>query len=811
MGTLTSDPIHFDYLKGHGSTFTVDIPACTAGQTVAIYIGGGAIPASINLTDSAGTPFERKTPDYTAGDFDNSIWDVTAVGGETAVFVDLGSGDGNESGTIYPLAPGLTFVGGSHNGSGADTPGLAGDFQLRPDAVTLADAKGLLIAGFTAESSAPYGPGNRWRSLGPYGRIYGEGGNQPGNGGGDLVWMSGLMDVDNTHSFPEQGAAGTYQATSIWLGAGHTFCASALYSDTSGVLTNPPVNRIVQENSLPGTHEGNWYLTTATDATICGFTDKPSYQPGDEVQFFVDSSDADFRLEIYRTGYYNYEAFSAKNQTGAQGGYITGTPTVQPTPNVDATTGATDCTNWTSNASWTIPEDACSGQYYVLARRTDDTTKVSVIQFIVSGDVTNKVAVCLPDFTREAYNPWGAAGDHGIRGTGVWSGKNLYQDGGDGAAANILHRSYAVNRFRPNGILDSQSSTSYTDTELGTVAFMEAQGYDLVYVSNWDLDADPTILTRARTVVILGHHEYLSTNALQALQNARDAGKNIMSQGANNAGWRVRFDSSDTARNTIICYKESETEDQGPNVDLPGDGFDPGDTDGSPQWTGTWRDARTLSNGKSNPDVRPDNALFGQYFIASGPVQLSVTVPAASKDKPIWRNSPDIQALATGGTYTTPVHTLGFEVDYPSGDMSQPLNLVNLNPYPGSFPDGTDAAGSTYDTPTGDITCGFTLYLAQSRALVFHTGVWRGWWGISRWQGGAFSGNVVDVNWQNAFLSVMHDLGEVPTTLTAMQPDVDTALTDPATGSPGSGVTPVARAYGLKVPVSTAALLLFLT
>jgi hypothetical protein len=790
----------YDHVKGAGATFDITITATAAGETVALYIAGGAVPSNIHLTNASGATFTRRSPSYSSGAQDNSIWDATATGGETVIHVVL-SGDDNVSGEWYELGTTLTFVAGSHNGSGA-TADAASDNQIRPDASTITGA-GLLIAGFSASSDTAYGTGNRWRQLGPAGHIYGEGGNQPSNGGVNLVWMSGLADIDADHAWPQQGDAGDYAATSVWLGASTCFAAQALYADSSGASTVPAVSDTVRENSLPGTLHSHWFVSTGTNATIAGYTDKPSYQAGDTVEFMVDSTGHDFQVEIYRIGDYAFDTFGARNQLGCQGGYLTGSVVTQPAPLVDSTLGCTSC-EWTSAASWTIPDDAVSGQYYGLLRRTDDTSQVSSFDFIVSADPAGRIAVCLPDMTRRAYNPWGATTDHGPRGVGgTWTGRSLYQAGSDAALPDITHRAYAVSTQCPSGIQESQASTYFADAEQGTIQFMEAQGYDLCYLSNWDLDADPTILTRSTLVVMLGHHEYWTMAVYDSFTAARDAGVSMMIQSSNTALWRVRFDPADTDRETMICYKDSTTADAGHNASLPGTGYDPGG------YTGTWRDTRQIGGGVNNPNIRSEDALTGQLFIASGPVQTTLTVPAASKTLPIWRNSADIQALTSGTHYTTVVNALGYEADYPSGGPNQPANLVNLNPYAASFVTGSNAAGSLYDGHIGPITLGFTLYRADSGALIFNAGTWRGWWGASRWQGDSF-GATIDLNWANALLALLFDLGAVPHAVREMEPGIDTPLTNPATGAPTGGRSGVARAYGLKVP-ATAGFLAFFT
>lgn len=795
MAELLQD-VPISHLATDPLTGSITLPTpAQAGSTLIILGGGGNVISS--------TGFAKRTG--TGGNQEADILDRPATAGETVIALEW-NGAENWLGRIREYGPGLEFVAASNAGTGTGLATSADvDNQISAPAVT-ASGPGLLISvhlqttGADTTITNPFGRGIRWHQSGPAAAAL-DAALQPGIATKtNMICRFAHADVDVEGSYPAQLPAGDYAATSVWLataGSNNAFVCQALYADTSGTPTVVWPNETVRENSLPGTLQTNWFLPTGTNPTIAGFTDRPSYQPGDTVQFFVDSTSFPFRVEIYRLGYYGFETFTARNVLGNQAGYLVGTVLAQADPVVDPVLGSTSCP-WTANATWTIPQDAASGQYYYLLRRTDDTAQVASGDFIVTGDPIGRIVVCLPDMTRHAYNVWGHTSDHGPRGVGgAWTGKSLYQDGADADIPDITHRAYAVDRRRPQGIQESQASTYLTDSEQGVITFLEAQGYDLCYLSNWDLDADPTILTRASMVIVLGHHEYWTTGVYDAFEAAQAAGVSMLIDSSNTALWHVRFAADDVDRATIICYKESATADEGPNPDLPGDGFDP---DG---YTGTWRDTRQVIGGVNNPDIRSEDALTGQLFVASGPVQDTLSVPAASKSLPIWRNSPDIQSLADGQEYVTAVNELGFECDYPSGGPHQPTNLVNLNPYQKSFTTGANPAGSTYDQHVGPITLGFTLHrVPASGALVFNTGNWRGLLGVSRWQGGAFSGHVVDLNMQNAVLAVLYDLGARPVTLTEMQPGVDTPLTDPAIGAPTGGRADIARAYGLSVPAT---------
>lgn len=779
------------------TTFTVTLSqAATAGSTLILLAFGGAT-ATAKITNSSGAAFNVRTS-LVSGQ-GASIHDFTAVGGETAVFITL-NGAENMGGIIYEVGSLGAFIAASNSG-GAIVPGASNDWQSKPtSSVNLASGSGLLVGGWTVTATAagaPFSLANQWRQFGPLGKLYVNAGQQPG-ANTQFIYASGLADVTSAKRYPaDMTNSGDYRATSVWNAtSGNTYAVQALYTDTSGLATNTAnANPIVDENSLPGTVQNNWFAgNTATDSTIAGYCDKTSYQPGDTVNFKVDSTSFPFRVEIYRLGYYGHETFGARLMTGNSSGYITGTVVSQAAPSVDSTLGSTSCA-WTTNATWTIPSDAPPGLYYVLFRRTDVTTHVASGHFIVgSSSVTGKVAICLPDMTYQAYNLWGSTTDHGTLAAGAWSGRSLYGYGPDGASTNFAHRGYAVCFDRPYGVQQHQANTYFFDAEQSVIMFLEAQGYNLTYCSNLDLDNNTKLLNTAALVVMLGHHEYWTTNVYDCFTHAIDAGVNMLVVSSNTALWHTRFASSDTNKRTMICYKESSTADVA--AGWTGTGYDP------VSYTGTWRDTRQNAGTVNNTDIRRENALTGQLFVASAPVNSSLTVPFAQKSLPIWRNSSSIQALTTGQSYTTPTSVYGNEGDAPDGSSGQPSNLVNLCPTSASFTSGANAAGTIYSTSTGTITVGFTLYRRASGALVFNTGGWRGWQGVTRWAQSALGGVVtaVDVNWQNALLSLMYDLGVAPVAAREMRPGTDTALTNPATGAVAGGRSAVTIAYGLNAP-----------
>lgn len=779
------------------TTFTVTLTQATTAGSKLILLAFGGATVTAKITNTSGAAFTVRTS-LVSGQ-GASIHDFTAVGGETAVFVTL-NGAENVAGVIYEVGSLGAFIAAS-NSAGAIVPGNGNDWQCKATtAVNVASGSALLVGGWTVTATAallPFNSANQWRQMGPLGKLYINDKLQPG-ANTQFIYASGLADVTSAKRYPaDMTNAGDYRATSTWVASsGNTYGVQALYTDTSGVATNTAnANAIVDENSLPGTIQNNWFVgNTATDSTIAGYCDKASYQPGNTVNFKVDSTSNPFRVEIYRLGYYGWETFGARLMTGNSSGYITGTTTAQSAPSVDSTLGSTSCA-WTTNATWTIPSDAPPGLYYVLFRRTDVTTHVASGHFIVgSASATGKVAVCLPDMTYQAYNVWGATTDHGTLAAGAWSGRSLYTSGADGASTNFAHRAYAVCFDRPYSVQQTQANTYFFDAEQSAIMFMEAQGYNLTYVSNLDLDNNTTLLNTAALVVMLGHHEYWTTNVYDAFTHATDAGVNTVVVSSNTALWHTRFAAADTNKRTVICYKDSSTADV--SAGFGGTGYDP------VSYTGTWRDTRQNAGTVNNTDIRRENALTGQLFVASAPVSSALTVPFAQKSLPIWRNCASIQALTTGQSYTTPTSVYGNEADRADGSSGQPSNLVSLSPTSTSFTTGANAAGTLYTTSTGTVTVGFTLYRRSSGALVFNTGSWRGWQGVTRWAQSTLGSTVstVDLNWQNAVLSLLYDLGVTPVAVREMRPSTDSALTNPATNAVAGGRSAVTIAYGLAAP-----------
>ena len=119
-----------------------------------------------------------------------------------------------------------------------------------------------------------------------------------------------------------------------------------------------PANAIVAENCLPG--NTGWDVTGAGDSDILGFTTDISVNRGDSIAFKINTPSTDYRIDIYRMGYYG--GTGARKVATITPSLVL--PQVQAACLTVAATGLIDCGNWSESASWLVPPTATSGIYF---------------------------------------------------------------------------------------------------------------------------------------------------------------------------------------------------------------------------------------------------------------------------------------------------------------------------------------------------------------------------------------------------------------------------------------------------------------
>jgi hypothetical protein len=172
-------------------------------------------------------------------------------------------------------------------------------------------------------------------------------------------------------------------------------------------------NAIVTENQSPGTPASEWDLGGPGSTTLQGFTTDISVNHGSTVNFKIQSGTANWRIDIYRLGYYQGNGarlITTISKTSKQ---------TQPAPVTNSATGEVDAGNWAVTASWAVPASAVSGVYIAHLVDQTNTNNENHIPFIVRADEsTSGILFQTSDTTWHAYNGWGGASLYGGNGPG---------------------------------------------------------------------------------------------------------------------------------------------------------------------------------------------------------------------------------------------------------------------------------------------------------------------------------------------------------------------------------------------------------
>lgn len=405
----------------------------------------------------------------------------------------------------------------------------------------------------------------------------------------------------------------------------------------------PTTNEIILENQKQGTPQSQWDLSTPPSSSIEGFTTEISVNHGNAVDFKINTDSTNYRIEIYRMGYYGGDG--ARLVDTIQ--HVDPSPIPQPAALTDATTGLVDAGNWHVTDTWAVPSDAVSGVYIAKLVRQDGTEGANQIPFIVRADEKHSdIVFQTSDATWEAYNPWG--------------GNNVYD--GDETIAVSYNRPTPVHE--PVNVTNNPGGTSlgnyFFGAEYPAVYWLEQNGYDISYISSVDTASRGADLLNHKLFISAGHDEYWSAQARANVEAARDAGVNLAFWSGNEVYWKTRWDVSMDASHsdyrTLVSYKDH--------------GVDP-----SGIWTGRWGDPAGASLGSSEPA----NSLTGQYFTVNYPGSPDpLAVPYPDSQLRFWRGT-QVASTAPDSSYISPAHYLGFEIDSNIDNGHQPAGLIELS------------------------------------------------------------------------------------------------------------------------------------
>ncbi|MEZ5966822.1 MAG: DUF6605 domain-containing protein [Planctomycetota bacterium] len=511
-------------------------------------------------------------------------------------------------------------------------------------------------------------------------------------------------------------------------------------------------NPIVLENQNAGVPASVWYVPGPGDANIQGFATDLSVNAGATVRFKIDTNSPAYHIDVYRLGW--YQGLGAR-RVGS--GIVTATlPQPQPAGLFDPATAMTDCGNWAESAHWDVPAAAVSGVYVAKLVRDDTTPGTSHILFVVRNDAsTSDIVVKTNDSTWQAYNLYGGA--------------SLYPAGNSPPGFNHATK---VSYNRPFDIRNAAGGSGYDffAAEYAMVRFLEANGYDVSYMTSVDVDRYGARLLQHRAFLSVGHDEYWSGPERGNVVTARDAGVHLAFFSGNELYWRTRYepsiDGSSTPYRTLVCYKEGTL---GENV--CGTKCDP-----SPEWTGLWRDGCAPTyDPPTNGGCRPESTLSGQYSWSG--VIGAIEVPYAYKDLRLWRFT-SIPGLTAGGRAILGANTLGHEWDPQDASAAYAPRRILLS-----------------ETLLGGQVHHLSLYRADSGAWVFGAGTVQWSWGLDDFHTYAQVPSNHDM--QQATVNLFADMGLSPGSL---QPGLVRTSASTDTQAPGSIIS--APSEGQMVPVN---------
>ncbi len=289
---------------------------------------------------------------------------------------------------------------------------------------------------------------------------------------------------------------------------------------------------IPRENLHAGTL--HWLLGRAFKSRPCrgrcpeieGYCSQTSVAAGDEIQFFVNTrnpTQREIQIEIFRMGFYG--------GTGARLMLSLGTLPVQRQPPPRVGPGRLQECRWAPTASLIIPHDWVSGVYLGKLQTLPDHLQSYVIFIVRDRRHADFVFQC-SDLTWQAYNHWPG-------------GFSLYHNGeardywGPDVAVSF-DRPYAghINVVRNRRTLGTGEWFLW---EFPLAYWMEANGYDVTYISNLDTHADARLLRRGKGFLSVGHDEYYTIEMYDNLRAAIQDGLNVAFLSGNACYGRVEL------------------------------------------------------------------------------------------------------------------------------------------------------------------------------------------------------------------------------------------------------------------------------
>jgi hypothetical protein len=313
--------------------------------------------------------------------------------------------------------------------------------------------------------------------------------------------------------------------------------ASVSFARETKSIENP----IQEENALPGTT--SWQLTNPANydeinyryPEIEGYAWITTAKAGDTVKFSVSTEAPSFKAELYRLGWYQGLGANLKETITNITGHFYAMPTM------DQSTGLVSA-NWPPSFSIRVSSRWTTGQYVV--KLTASTGGQGYIPFVIRSTRPSDFVFVHAIATDNAYNDWGGA--------------SLYSDFTGKLAAG---RAYKVSFDRPfHQNYGYYGAGQVFDWEYPMLRWIEKNGYNVSYISDLDVNDNPTFYQGKKGILLVGHSEYWSKAMRSNLETGVSKGVNLANFAANSIFWQVRFEPRPTnpfiLNRVMTCYKD---------------------------------------------------------------------------------------------------------------------------------------------------------------------------------------------------------------------------------------------------------------
>ena len=181
-----------------------------------------------------------------------------------------------------------------------------------------------------------------------------------------------------------------------------------------------------------------------------------------------------------------------------------------------------------------VNENTPPGQY--LFRLDAPRHKTSFVPLVIRDDKSKSAITFISSvFTWQAYNQWG--------------GSSLYK----GADAKRESRAAVVTFNRP---YDGDGAGQFRYMEFPALYLAERAGHEINYITDIDLDSDPTTLRNTQSIVVGGHSEYWTERMRGAIDASVASGINLVSLGGNTAYNKVTYDPKTRTMSDVITWRD---------------------------------------------------------------------------------------------------------------------------------------------------------------------------------------------------------------------------------------------------------------